>query len=172
MAAITSVEIENFRCFQKLRVDGLAQVNLIVGANNAGKTALLEAIEAVVSSDSPFALYRASFDRGEYRRRDGADEDLVELDLRHWFHGHVLAAGASFSIRAAGDQEEVVLRRLEPFPKIHLRNATFLGALFLAQTYPSTPRRNTRVESMPPLTADGLLDARPQSAFLTTSGCN
>ena len=51
MAAITSVEIENFRCFQKLRVDGLAQVNLIVGANNAGKTVLLEAIAEYVEME-------------------------------------------------------------------------------------------------------------------------
>jgi predicted ATPase len=40
MHAITSIEVENFRCFKKLSVDGLTQVNLIVGANNAGKTAL------------------------------------------------------------------------------------------------------------------------------------
>jgi len=52
MAAITSVDVENFRCFKKLRVEGLAAVNLIVGANNSGKTVLLEAIEAVVSRDS------------------------------------------------------------------------------------------------------------------------
>jgi AAA15 family ATPase/GTPase len=60
MAVITTVELEDFRCFRKLRVDGLARVNLIVGANNSGKTVLLEVIEAVVSSESPSCLFRAS----------------------------------------------------------------------------------------------------------------
>lgn len=41
---IKSISIENFRCFQKLAVSGFERVNLISGKNNAGKTALLEAL--------------------------------------------------------------------------------------------------------------------------------
>ena len=41
---IKKITIENFRCFDKLRVLGFERVNLISGKNNAGKTALLEAI--------------------------------------------------------------------------------------------------------------------------------
>lgn len=41
---IDSLEIKNFRCFSKLSVAGLGKVNIIVGDNAAGKTALLEAI--------------------------------------------------------------------------------------------------------------------------------
>jgi predicted ATPase len=117
MAAITSVEIDGFRCFKKLRVDGLARVNLIVGANNSGKTVLLEAIEAVVSRESSAALHRASVERGELRRRravpQGMEEAGVELALRHWFHGHVLAPGVSFTVRATGDRELSVSRVIE-----------------------------------------------------------
>lgn len=40
----TSVQIHNFRGFENLAVDGLTRVNLILGANNVGKTALLEAM--------------------------------------------------------------------------------------------------------------------------------
>ena len=40
----TSFSIENFRLFDQLTVEPLARVNLIAGQNNAGKTALLEAI--------------------------------------------------------------------------------------------------------------------------------
>ena len=36
--------MKNFRCFEELELDELAQVNLIAGTNNVGKTALLEAI--------------------------------------------------------------------------------------------------------------------------------
>ena len=55
MPGITSIEIENFRSFPRLSVGGLTPVSLIVGPNNAGKTALLEAIEAVASERSPLS---------------------------------------------------------------------------------------------------------------------
>src|SRR5260370_31076231 len=112
MRAITSIEIENFRCFKKLTVGGLTPVNLIVGANNAGKTALLEAIEAVVSEESPFLLYRASIERDEFRQPRGLDEDKVEIDLRHWFHGHHLDDGVTFRIRSTGERVRSVARTI------------------------------------------------------------
>jgi len=37
------LEIENYKCFEHLRVDGLKRVNLIGGDNNVGKTAFMEA---------------------------------------------------------------------------------------------------------------------------------
>lgn len=40
----TSFHIKNFRCFDNLKLDNLARVNLIAGKNNVGKTALLEAL--------------------------------------------------------------------------------------------------------------------------------
>jgi ABC-type transport system involved in cytochrome c biogenesis ATPase subunit len=39
-----SVRIQNFRQFKDLKLDGLAQINLITGKNNTGKTSLLEAL--------------------------------------------------------------------------------------------------------------------------------
>ncbi len=41
---IKNIKIENFRCFENLKVAGFGRVNLISGRNNVGKTALLEAI--------------------------------------------------------------------------------------------------------------------------------
>lgn len=43
---INSLEISNFKKFEKLKLDHLSQVNLFVGTNNIGKTSLLEAIFA------------------------------------------------------------------------------------------------------------------------------
>lgn len=159
MAAITSIEIENFRCFKKLRAEGLAQVNLIVGANNAGKTALLEAIEAVVSQESPFLLYRASLDRGEFRRRRGAVEDTVEFDLRHWFHGHRIADGATFSFRATGEGALFVSRTVERVPPNAPAPPFVPGGFQLVTERPGAP------PPVFPLTADGLLGAGAPSVF-------
>jgi AAA15 family ATPase/GTPase len=41
---IESISIENFRCFDKLKIKGFKSINLIGGQNNSGKTALLEAL--------------------------------------------------------------------------------------------------------------------------------
>ena len=41
---IDSISIENFRCFDKLKIKGFKSINLIGGQNNSGKTALLEAL--------------------------------------------------------------------------------------------------------------------------------
>jgi AAA15 family ATPase/GTPase len=40
---ISSIEIDNFRCFNKTNIERFARVNLIGGKNDSGKTALLEA---------------------------------------------------------------------------------------------------------------------------------
>jgi AAA15 family ATPase/GTPase len=41
---IIDIEIRNFRCFETSKFSGFERVNLISGKNNAGKTALLEAL--------------------------------------------------------------------------------------------------------------------------------
>jgi len=41
---LDSLEIKGYRCFEHLIVEKLGRVNLIVGKNNVGKTALLEAL--------------------------------------------------------------------------------------------------------------------------------
>lgn len=41
---IDSLQVQNFRCFQNLELNGLGNINIVVGKNGAGKTALLESI--------------------------------------------------------------------------------------------------------------------------------
>ncbi len=41
---IKNLSVQNFRCFKKVELTGLGVINLIVGPNGTGKTALLEAI--------------------------------------------------------------------------------------------------------------------------------
>ena len=49
----TSLNFSNFRGFERLDLDGLKRVNLVVGRNNAGKTSLLEGV-AIVSGPEQF----------------------------------------------------------------------------------------------------------------------
>ncbi|WP_187149080.1 ATP-dependent nuclease [Phenylobacterium zucineum] len=45
---ISSVRIENFRCVRELELD-LDETTVLIGANNAGKTAIMEAIRIVLT---------------------------------------------------------------------------------------------------------------------------
>jgi len=47
---IETVEIKNFRCFDKLTLKGLKPINVIVGRNASGKTAFLEALYFALGS--------------------------------------------------------------------------------------------------------------------------
>ena len=53
-----SIQVENFRCFEKLRLNRLGRVNLVTGRNNVGKTALLEAIFLQSGHGGPHVLFR------------------------------------------------------------------------------------------------------------------
>ncbi|TXT32983.1 MAG: hypothetical protein FD138_1994 [Planctomycetota bacterium] len=54
---LRDLTIENYRSFAKYKLDGLAQVNLLVGDNNSGKTSVLEAAHLLISQGKlPCAL--------------------------------------------------------------------------------------------------------------------
>ena len=56
---LKEIEIQNFRCFEQIKISGFERVNLIGGKNNAGKTALLEALFLNVAPDaSSLAILR------------------------------------------------------------------------------------------------------------------
>jgi len=53
---IEQIQIENFKCFDSLKVENLKRVNLIGGDNNVGKSAFLEALEIVAKTTDPSSL--------------------------------------------------------------------------------------------------------------------
>ena len=59
-----SVKIRNFRCFRSLELDSLDRFNLILGRNNAGKTALLEALFLMLGPTNPQLTLTVSAFRG------------------------------------------------------------------------------------------------------------
>lgn len=65
--------------FESLKLKGLGRVNLIVGANNVGKTALLEALYL----DGRRDLAAAVIDLMRQRKESG--EPSVEPSVRRWF---------------------------------------------------------------------------------------
>lgn len=92
---LTRVSIENYRGFKTFRMDGLARVNLLVGKNNSGKTAILEGIQFLTSRGDPAVLAEVAERRGEVVVT--RPEQSVLVDIAHFFHGHTMGPDASFS---------------------------------------------------------------------------
>lgn len=62
---LDSLEIKGYRCFEHLTIEKLGRVNLIVGENNVGKTALLEALWIYATRGKMATLINSLFSRDE-----------------------------------------------------------------------------------------------------------
>ena len=54
---IHSLQLQNYRGFRDYRLPSLGRVNLLVGMNNSGKTAILEAVNLLGSAGDPRVLF-------------------------------------------------------------------------------------------------------------------
>ena len=66
---IKSIMIENFRAFKHLEIERLAQINLITGPNNIGKSCLLEALWLYVSGGHADVIKQILVSRKEFDRK-------------------------------------------------------------------------------------------------------
>lgn len=89
---LKSFAIKNFRLFRSLCVPELGQLNLLVGKNNTGKSAFLEAVQLFVEVASPHLLWDLVSSREESRRAqgEGIGGEEVGSPIRHLFPGHRL----------------------------------------------------------------------------------
>jgi ABC-type branched-subunit amino acid transport system ATPase component len=62
---IKSLKVENFRCFRAIEATGLQRINVVVGKNATGKTALLEAVRLAVGG-TPTVLWGLNPSRGYF----------------------------------------------------------------------------------------------------------
>lgn len=53
---IRSIDIRNFRCYERLRIEECSRLNVVVGDNGSGKTALLEAIFLPLGTSTEIAM--------------------------------------------------------------------------------------------------------------------
>ncbi|MBD2136431.1 AAA family ATPase [Anabaena sp. FACHB-1237] len=67
---IKNIKIQNFRCFEELKISGFEKINLISGKNNIGKTALLEAlfINSTPRPDTIFLLRQVRRESSKFRQ--------------------------------------------------------------------------------------------------------
>ena len=68
MAVINSINIETFRGISNLKLDNLAEINILTGDNNSGKTSILEILQSLEEPDS-FKISRTLLRRGTFINR-------------------------------------------------------------------------------------------------------
>ena len=77
---LDSLEIKGYRCFEHLTIEKLGRVNLIVGKNNVGKTALLEALWIYSQNGSINELIKLLKKREQFSVDDEFGENLYQLN--------------------------------------------------------------------------------------------
>jgi len=107
---LTQLNITNYRGFDSFKLGNLTPVNLIVGKNNSGKTALLEAIHFLASGGNPMVLTGVANRRNEYAVGEEYDGPASLIEISHFFHGHEISAGREFSISGTNDLPAVKVR--------------------------------------------------------------
>jgi predicted ATPase len=78
MQHITSLGIQNFRCFSSLELKDLSQVNLFVGSNNCGKSSVLEAVFLLMGNAANSSLV--------LHQNRGGNRKYSVAELRYLFH--------------------------------------------------------------------------------------
>ncbi len=98
---------------RSFRLNNLKRVNLLVGANNCGKTTVLEALELLGSRSAADIKLRALLRRrGEALLGKNGDGDR-EFDIRHLFRGHKIQIGSWFQIEGKAQDSPQDFCRVE-----------------------------------------------------------
>lgn len=101
---MSSVTFENYRGFEKYTLDKLSRVNLLVGENNCGKTAILEGIHFLASQGDHGVLSGIAINRGESIKVEYDEDENRKVIrtfpiMRYFFHGRTIAPNQFFNIK-------------------------------------------------------------------------
>ncbi len=104
---IRDVNIRNFKCFKHLRIERIRRINVIVGDNGAGKTALLEALFLALGSTTELiARYRAQ--RGITGNFHGSAKRVSDAIFTEYFHNFRTDKEISIGVLGDGDESRSV----------------------------------------------------------------
>jgi ABC-type lipoprotein export system ATPase subunit len=100
---ITAIEISNFRCFERLLINDIPRVNVVVGDNGSGKTALLEAIYLALSTTPSNAVKLRQW-RGLATNLSGTIESIDEAMFGAFFRFYDMDRPVSITLRGSGPE--------------------------------------------------------------------
>ena len=105
----SSIRISGYRGLDSFRMEGLGRVNLLVGANNSGKTSILECVELLRSAGNPHVLSSIIGRRGEWGYANEGDARTSigprpePLHVSHLFLNHELHGAIRINANCDGD---------------------------------------------------------------------
>jgi ABC-type branched-subunit amino acid transport system ATPase component len=106
---LRELSVHQLRGLHDFTMNGLGRVNLLVGANNCGKTTVLEALHILLRAGDPGALWSALQWRGEDVIARRASRSAQEMDVGHLFQGHEIEVGSAFRVIGRNDSEILTL---------------------------------------------------------------
>ncbi|MFH0981058.1 MAG: AAA family ATPase [Planctomycetota bacterium] len=161
---LTSITLENYRGFKEYRLAGLSRVNLLVGMNNCGKTAILEAVHLLAAGGDPGVLESVASRRGELILFTPQDADRPRRpafpDVSHLFHGHEFGPDRYFKVAANNELGELTVRVVRPDDDAQQGEPFDEGSGFraaLAIRLEGARHPLTRAAKALPVSADGAL---------------
>jgi len=104
---IESLTVENFRCFESVEIHDLKRINVLVGRNASGKTALLEAIFMASAGHAEVALRMRSW-RLLGQAEIKLEREAVEALWRDMFFGFDLSKFITISIKGTPQSTQTV----------------------------------------------------------------
>lgn len=110
-AMLNSIDITNYRGFDRFRLDNLARVNLLTGKNNVGKTALLESVHILAAGGNPQVLMAIAERRGEVAMGDH-EGPMFNIDFSHFFCGHQIATESKITLTGGNGLAPVIIEIL------------------------------------------------------------
>jgi len=100
---IRSIDVRNFRCFRRLNVADCSRLNVIVGDNGAGKTALMEAIFLPLATSSEVGL-RMRQQRGIDGAFQGEANKIERALWGSFFHNNDMNEPISLTLEGDGPE--------------------------------------------------------------------
>lgn len=94
---IRSADIKHFRCFKSIKLEDCRRVNIVVGENGSGKTALLEAFLLALGPGPDIALRLRQW-RGYQGSFSGSQRDIADAIWRDLFHSFDKSKPISISL--------------------------------------------------------------------------
>ncbi|MGD9888129.1 MAG: ATP/GTP-binding protein [Halothiobacillaceae bacterium] len=105
---LNNLEIDGFRGLNRLKIEKLGRVNLLVGRNNSGKTRVLDAIRVLSERASPLVMAQISKEHDEYYDTDGERIRTSNADfLRYFFNDRSLPTLDDEKTIRIGDGERI-----------------------------------------------------------------
>lgn len=111
----SKLEIKNYRCFKGVTIDSLQRFNLITGANNIGKTSLLEAAFIMSGTHAELMLRTNTFRWLPFWPIDFSVSGTLESPLNTFFYNFDTGKDIEFSAKKGKNEwRKVIIKASAP----------------------------------------------------------